>query len=460
MAFAITLGSRIATFGVAAGLLWLGICPQAAAGDWPELLEGHGGPVRGVDVAQEGREVLSASFDYSIIHWQLGDTNPRVVARLLGHEAAVNSVVFSPNGEIAVSGGDDGTVALWDLGSSTLIERFDAGPSKVQEVTVSRDGRLAASAGWDHMARIWDLEARRPGPVLSGHTEHVNSVAFSPDGSLLYSGAQDGTIRLWDVESGDLVRVLHRHGWGVNVVRVVPGGEYLQFGAVDGAVWIIDADSGDVVRELGHHDGPVLGADIHEKSGLLAVSGADGHIRLYRIADWTMQHDHANPYGPIWAVAFSPDARMIYHGGLDDYVIGLQVDPPLEFEPAVGEFPRRFKPVDEMSLGEQQFARKCSVCHTLTPDDANRAGPTLYRLFGRKAGTLADYPYSDALLESDIIWTEQTVSELFDKGPDVVTPGTKMPIQRMRSDEERLALIEFLREATAGPVEDGEGTPR
>jgi cytochrome c len=207
----------------------------------------------------------------------------------------------------------------------------------------------------------------------------------------------------------------------------------------------------------------VLAADIHHQEGAdtvaaAAVAGADGHLRVYRVADWTMHHDHVNPYGPIWAVAFTSDGSMIYHGGLDDYVIGLQIDPPADFEPAVGEFPRRFKPIEEMELGERQFARKCSVCHTLTPDDANRAGPTLYRLFGREAGTLPGYSYSDALLESDIIWTEETVAELFDKGPDVVTPGTKMPIQRIRDEEELVALVDFLKEATAGSQE-GEVSP-
>jgi cytochrome c len=306
------------------------------------------------------------------------------------------------------------------------------------------------------MVRIFELEARAPGPLLSGHEGHVNAVAFSPDGSRLYSGAQDGTIRLWDTATGEMLRVIHRHGWSVNVLHVVPGGEYLLFGAVDGAAWVLDAESGDVLRELGYHDGPVLAADIHPEEGAAAVAGADGHLRVYRVADWTMHHDHSNPYGPIWAVAFTSDGSMIYHGGLDDYVIGLQIDPPPDFEAAVGEFPRRFKPNEEMDLGERQFARKCSVCHTLTPDDANRAGPTLYRLFGREAGTLPGYPYSDALLASDIIWTEETVAELFDHGPDVVTPGTKMPIQRIRDEEELAALVEFLKEATAGSEEEAE----
>ena len=101
-----------------------------------------------------------------------------------------------------------------------------------------------------------------------------------------------------------------------------------------------------------------------------------------------------------------------------------------------------------MSTGERQFQRKCSICHTLKKEGENRAGPTLYRLFGRKAGSLPDYPYSDSLLNADIIWDEETIARLFDDGPDIVTPGSKMPLQRLKNIEDRDALIAFLKHAT------------
>ena len=101
------------------------------------------------------------------------------------------------------------------------------------------------------------------------------------------------------------------------------------------------------------------------------------------------------------------------------------------------------------SQGELQFARKCSICHTLTPDGANRAGPTLHGLFGRRIATLPGYPFSPPLKTLDIVWTEETVSRLFELGPDVYTPGSKMPLQVMGNRAERDALIAFLKIATA-----------
>ena len=72
-------------------------------------------------------------------------------------------------------------------------------------------------------------------------------------------------------------------------------------------------------------------------------------------------------------------------------------------------------------------------------------------LFGgkyRQAGGLEGYPYSKALQTSDIVWSAATINRLFEEGPDKVTPGTKMPIQRMKSAKDREDLVSFLQSAT------------
>ena len=72
----------------------------------------------------------------------------------------------------------------------------------------------------------------------------------------------------------------------------------------------------------------------------------------------------------------------------------------------------------------------------------------LFYLFGRKAGSLEGYTYSEALLKSEIIWSAETIARLFTDGPDIVTPGTKMPIQRMKNKRDRDDLISYLKIAT------------
>jgi len=95
--------------------------------------------------------------------------------------------------------------------------------------------------------------------------------------------------------------------------------------------------------------------------------------------------------------------------------------------------------------------RACIACHTISPDDGNRAGPSLHGVFGRRIGTADGYHFSQALREMDIVWSAETISRLFEIGPNAYTPGTKMPEQIIADPEDRAALVRFLGKATRGP---------
>jgi cytochrome c len=100
----------------------------------------------------------------------------------------------------------------------------------------------------------------------------------------------------------------------------------------------------------------------------------------------------------------------------------------------------------DIAHGEQLW-RKCASCHTLEANGRNRAGPRLHGVFGRVAGSVADYRYSDALKNSGIIWTEQTL-DAYLKDAEAFVPGTKM-YGGLSQDADRADLLTFLKAATA-----------
>jgi cytochrome c len=69
-------------------------------------------------------------------------------------------------------------------------------------------------------------------------------------------------------------------------------------------------------------------------------------------------------------------------------------------------------------------------------------------VFGRKAGALKDYAYSEGFAGHGITWDAQTITRLFREGPARVTPGTKMPEQRVTDAEDLQALVEWLGRVT------------
>jgi len=154
--------------------------------------------------------------------------------------------------------------------------------------------------------------------------------------------------------------------------------------------------------------------------------------------------------GPVWALAFSNDGTVIHAGGIEDVIYAWPVALPDTYDPVGGAKRSFLRDAQTMPNGERQFMRKCSIFHSLEAGPSRKAGPTLYGVFGRQAGTLDGYRYSETLDASGITWTDATIDALFDQGPDHYIPGSKMPMQVIAAPQDRADLIAFLRSRTGG----------
>jgi len=88
----------------------------------------------------------------------------------------------------------------------------------------------------------------------------------------------------------------------------------------------------------------------------------------------------------------------------------------------------------DVAAGETSF-RKCAPCHSIGPDAANKVGPELNGLDGRKSGTVDGFNYSDANKASGITWGEEIFKEYI-KDPRAKVPGTKMVFAGIKSEKE------------------------
>ena len=402
-------------------------------------LAGHGGPVRAIAVSGDGDSVLSGSFDTAAIRWSLNTEAATQVLRF--HTDAVNAVAFLKDGRM-VTAGADARIAIWTTGRPQPDVTFDGHHAPIVSLAVSADGSRLASASWDHTVRVWRI-ADGSEQVLEGHTQGVNGVAFVPDGSRLVSVGYDLELRIWPLAGGTPVVVAFPSP--LNAVVVASDGEIVTAGA-DGKLHFLTAD-GKAVGEVQAGPSPIVALGLSADSSLIAAAEIDGTVAIIDRAPRRIRRTLVGSRGPVWSVAFLPDNTGLLIGGADGVIrrwnarTGDRVGSPLSGTPS-----------DPLAAyagdhGAEVF-RSCVACHTLSERQPQRAGPTLAGLYGRKIGSLPGYPFSNALKHGEIIWSPETVSKLFELGPNAYTPGTKMPEQRIGSAEDRKALTDFLARAT------------
>lgn len=101
-------------------------------------------------------------------------------------------------------------------------------------------------------------------------------------------------------------------------------------------------------------------------------------------------------------------------------------------------------PVNDAVLaqGERVFRNQCRGCHSLTPN-LHIAGPSLHDVVGRNAGVVADYEYSRALQEAQLVWTPEALDR-FLTDPNAFLPDTRMVFWGL-PEGTRQSLIEYLR---------------
>ena len=85
--------------------------------------------------------------------------------------------------------------------------------------------------------------------------------------------------------------------------------------------------------------------------------------------------------------------------------------------------------------------RQCMICHAL---DKNGIGPSHHNVFGRAAGSVANYNYSAPLKASNIVWNETTLDQWL-ANPQALVPGTKMMFS-VDNAQDRADVIAFLKE--------------
>jgi WD40 repeat protein len=248
---------------------------DAASGKLRSTCRGHLDPVVAVAWSPDGQSLVSGSLDTTARIWDFATGH--LIADYRGHSAAISSLAWAPstssssasNATRIASGGEDGTVQVWDVEKKVSLT-YRGHRGSIEAVAWSPDGRFIASGGEDMTVQVWDATTGEAICIYSGHTAGVMSVAWSPDGKRIASSSDwgrtvedDGTlgsddtpkVHLWEALTGSNPVFCDNdpHQASVPAVAWSPDGRFVAAGDIFGQVQVYDAATGEAIARTFSH---------------------------------------------------------------------------------------------------------------------------------------------------------------------------------------------------------------
>ena len=334
----------------------------------------HNGPVTAVAFHPEisfdpsGFYLASASADKTVRLWlfpnfEMEGHTIRGVSLLLVHDAGVNAVAFSPDGQYVVTGCDDGSVQLWpsradnsrlshetiglwgttirlpntdEVACASFDNAFLTWPCEADELRKARsdygniwlspDGKLMFKKEGSRI-RLWKAGENEEDGVELRYEYYLTSLRFTADSRMVITTGCDNemqnydslectqsSVKVWDASTGSLL-AQREYGKLISVAAISPDRKLVVFGGADNItrIWQLETDT--EIAQI-EHNSAVTSVAISADGRLAASASADWHIIVWDVATAKevarLIHDDT-----VNAVAFSPDGKYLASGSSD-----------------------------------------------------------------------------------------------------------------------------------------------
>ena len=226
----------------------------------------------------------------------VGDSRPRALA-------------LSPDGRTLVWAGERAPLQAWDLPAQRPLRQFQHQAGVVTSLALGDGGRIALTGGSDRLVRVWDVATGQCLRALEGHGDAVACVALS--GECGASGGLDGTVRVWDLRAGTLRLTLEGHKGRVTALALTGLEGFLLSGGEDATVRHWDLESGRQSRVLLGHTLPVTSLDLDPQERLAVTGSIDRSARVWDVARGRL-HLLVRRDAPVQAVAFGGEGELVW----------------------------------------------------------------------------------------------------------------------------------------------------
>lgn len=158
--------------------------------------EGHARDVNAMAITPDESVLITGGHEREVIIW---DAKTAQILQRWKFDNSIRSIDINIHGLVAIA--FDSTVVLRTLEANNTLYHLHGHTALVRRVIFSPDGTLLATAGNDHKIFLWSSLSGEILRILHGHQDNINDLLFSDDGKTLYSASHDGSIRAWQVDA-------------------------------------------------------------------------------------------------------------------------------------------------------------------------------------------------------------------------------------------------------------------
>lgn len=288
----------------------------------------------------DGQFLAVSGYHEVLIHKVEGS---EIVARLLGKSDRVESITYSPKGDIlAVVGGSParfGEVQFWKTSDYTLLGAANIAPDSVFGGSFSPDGKLLGCGGSDNAVRIVSVPDGKLKLKFDNHSDWTFATTWATDNKHILSTGRDRAIKLIVAESGSFVDDINTHTSAYRTMTRHPKADQVFVAGDDGVPRLyqvfrstprtMNQEDHNLLREYPRQTGQINSIAVSTDGTLMAVAGEFEEVNVYSV-------DNGGPAAPdkpviggkplvtlrghkgtVHALAFRPDGKQIAVGGFD-----------------------------------------------------------------------------------------------------------------------------------------------
>ena len=275
--------------------------------------------------------LLAVAGHHEIVAHRIADGS--LAGRWLGDSPRLESLAFSRDGRfLAASGGapsEFGEIQVWEVSSGTQVRTIRAGTDALHGVSWSDDGSRLAVGGADKLVRAFDAATGAPVMQCDNHLDWVFGTAFVHDGSRLVSVSRDKGVKLIEVASGHLIDDAARPREPVFAMARHPHEDWVAFTGAEGRVRLHrmaprggrlkegDDKEESAVREFDPMGTPLQAVAFNADGTRLACGGLNGEVRVFVTESGERKATIPSNGSPVYALAFHPAENWLAITGGD-----------------------------------------------------------------------------------------------------------------------------------------------